>query len=146
LGSITGGLYGIAVHWLLPQITAASGPYALVGMAGVLSAATRSPITSMILLLEVTGDYTIVLPVMIVVTLSTMVAQALKEDSLYTLALSRRGIALHRREDVIMRTHTVGEVMRAPQWVIRDDTPIAATVQYFLDNEVAEAYVVDAQK
>jgi CIC family chloride channel protein len=144
LGSIAGGLYGTAAHHLLPEVSAGSGAYALVGMAGVLSAATHSPITAMILLLEVSGDYKIILPVMIVVTLSTMVGRALKQDSLYTLQLSRRGIALHRREDVIMRTHSVGEVMRPPAHVVRDTTSITDTVQYFLEHEAINAYVVDA--
>ena len=112
IGSVAGGLYGVGVHLALGSVSAGSGAYALVGMAGVLAAATHSPITAMILLFEVTGDYKITLPVMIVVTLATMVARALKDDSLYSLALSRKGIALHRREDLIMQSHTVGEVMR----------------------------------
>jgi CIC family chloride channel protein len=146
IGSVAGGLYGLAVHGVLGSLAAGSGAYALVGMAGVLAAATHSPITAMILLFEVTGDYKIILPVMIVVTLSTMVARALKEDSLYTLKLSRQGIVLHRREDRIMRNHAVGEVMRPPSAVVNDRTPIGATVQYFLEHEVVQVYVTDAQQ
>jgi chloride channel protein, CIC family len=145
IGSVTGGLYGVAVHHLAGGMAAGSGAYALVGMAGVLAAATHSPITAMILLFEVTGDYKIILPVMIVVTLATMVARALKQDSLYTLKLSRQGIALQRREDVIMRSHTVGEVMRPAAFVISDRMPIGEAVQYFLQHEVVTAYVTDAQ-
>ena len=143
IGSVAGGLYGAAVSGIFPQLTAGSGAYALVGMAGVLSASTHSPITAMILLFEVTGDYKIILPVMIVVTLSSMIGRALKEDSLYSLKLSRQGIALHRREDVIMRMHTVGEVMRPPVSVIKDNTPIAEAVRYFLEHEAVIVYVVD---
>ena len=146
LGAVAGGLYGFAVHALLPNVTAGSGAYALVGMAGVLSAATHSPITAMILLFEVTGDYKIILPVMVVVTLATVVGRALKEDSLYTLQLSRRGIALHRREDVIMRTHTVGEVMQPAVHVLDDRTVIGDVVQHFLEREAVLAYVVDAAR
>ena len=145
IGSVAGGLYGVAVHSLLGPQAAGSGAYALVGMAGVLAAATHSPITAMILLFEVTGDYKIILPVMIVVTLATIVGRALKEDSLYTLKLSRQGIALHRREDLIMRSHTVGEVMQPPASVISARTPIGETVQYFLQHEVFNAYVTDAE-
>ena len=143
IGAVAGGLFGTAAHSVLPTLTASSGAYALVGMAGVLAAATHSPITAMILLFEVAGDYEIMLPVMIVVTLSTMVCRALREDSLYSAALSRRGISVHRREDVIMRTHTVGEVMRPPIHVISDRTSIGDTVQYFLEHDAVRAYVVD---
>jgi len=146
IGSVAGGLYGTAVHYLLGPLSAGSGAYALVGMAGVLAAATHSPITAMILLFEVSGDYKIILPVLIVATLATMVGRALKEDSLYTLKLSRQGIALHRREDIIMRTHTVREVMQPPPPVLRDDTPIAETLRYFLEHEAVSVYVTDAQQ
>ncbi len=145
IGSVAGGLYGKAVEALLPSVAAGSGAYALVGMAGVLSASTGSPITAMLLLFEVTGDYKIILPVMIVATLASMVARALEENSLYTLKLSRSGIALNRREDIIMRTHTVGEIMRPSPWVIRDNTSLGDTLQYFLAHEAVEVYVVDAQ-
>ena len=74
-----------------------------------------------------------------------MVARAFKEDSLYTLKLSRQGIALQRREDVIMRSHTVGEVMRPAAFVINDRMPIGEAVRYFLQHEVVTAYVTDVQ-
>jgi CIC family chloride channel protein len=145
VGAAAGGLYGNAVHAVLPNSTAGSGAYALIGMAGVLSASTHSPITSLLLLLELTHDYRTILPVMVVVTLATFVARAIKRDSLYTLKLSRRGIALHRREDLIMRSHTVGEIMHEPAHAISDRTSIAETLQYFLDHDVVHAYVCDAR-
>lgn len=145
IGSVTGGFYGAVFHQFMGHGTAGSGAYALVGMAGVLAAATHSPITAMILLFEVTGDYKIILPVMIVATLATMVARAVKEDSLYTLKLSRRGIGLSRREDLIMRSHSVAQVMRPATAVLGDRTPMGETVRYFLEHEAANAYVADAE-
>jgi CIC family chloride channel protein len=145
IGAVAGGLYGVAVHAGLGSLAAGSGAYALVGMAGVLAAATHSPITAMLLLFEVTGDYKIILPVMIVVTLATLVGRALKEDSLYTLKLSRQGIALHRREDIIMRSHTVAAVMRPATTVISDRTPLAEVIQFFLQHAAISAYVTDAE-
>jgi hypothetical protein len=100
-----------------------------VGMAGLLSAATHSPITAMILLFEVSGDYAIILPVMIVATLAALVGRVLETDSLYTRQLTRKGIALHRREDIIMRTHTVGEVMSPAAHVVRES--VTARVSSF---------------
>lgn len=143
IGSVAGGLYGSIAHAVLGRVTAGSGAYALVGMAGVLAGATHSPITAMILLFEVTADYKIILPVMIVATVATMVARAFKDDSLYTLKLSRRGIALSRREDWIMRSHTVGEVMRPHAPSLAAGTPIDAVVRHFLTYEALHVYIVD---
>lgn len=145
IGSVAGGLYGVGVHELLPRLSAGSGAYALVGMAGVLAAATHSPITAMLLLIEVTGDYKIILPVMIVVTLATIVGRSVEKDSLYTLKLARQGAAVYRHEDLILRTHTVGQVMKPPSHVFRDDTPIAGVLRYFLEHEAVSLYVIDAQ-
>ncbi|MGH7855925.1 MAG: chloride channel protein, partial [Candidatus Binatia bacterium] len=140
VGSVSGGLFGIATHGLFPSWTATSGAYALVGMAGVLAAATHSPITAILLLIEITGDYRIVLPVMIVATLATQVARALKEDSVYTLKFTRRGIELDRREDMILRSHTVGQVMRPPAKALSDGAPLGEVVRYFLEHELASVH------
>jgi CBS domain-containing protein len=134
------------VHELLPGLSASSGAYALVGMAGVLAASTHSPITAMILLIEITGDYKIVLPVMIVVTLATIVGRSLKQDSLYTLKLGRSGTAIYRHEDLILRTHTVGQVMKPPSHLLREETPLAEIIRYFLEHEAVFLYVIDADR
>jgi CIC family chloride channel protein len=146
LGSIAGGLYGVALHALLPEQTSASGAYALVGMGGVLAAATHSPITALLLLIEVTGDYKIVLPVMIVVTLATLASRALESDSIYTLSLTRRGIQLHRRQDLAMRSHSVGEVMREAVAVLPEGLTIDAVARAFLEGQWVRAYVVDREQ
>ncbi len=145
MGAMAGGLYGTAVQALLPGLPASSGAYALIGMSGVLAAATHSPITAMILLIEITGDYKVVLPAMIVVTLASLVGRSLKEDSLYTLKLARKSDAVYRQENVILRTHTVGRVMKPAVHAVREDTPIPAILRYFLDHEAAFLYVVDSQ-
>jgi CIC family chloride channel protein len=145
LGSIAGGLYGSALHGLMPEASAGSGHYALVGMAGVLAAATHSPITALVLLFELSGDYKIILPVMLVVTLATLVARSVQADSLYSRALARSGVKLHRREDVIMRSHTVGEVMRPPGFVLAAATPIGEVIAAFLERTLVRAYVIDTE-
>jgi CIC family chloride channel protein len=143
VGAAAGGAYGAGARALLGGLAAGPGAYALVGMAGVLAAATHAPITAIILLLEVSGDYKIILPVMIVSTLATLVARALHEQSLYTLKLSRRGLDLHRREDLVMRSHTVGEITRPAAWVVHDGTPLDELIRDFLEREAMVAYVTE---
>jgi CIC family chloride channel protein len=143
VGAIAGGLYGFGLHGLAPDLTSSSGAYALVGMGGALAAATHSPITALLLLIEVTGDYKIVLPVMIVVTLSTLVSRLFEEDSIYTLSLHRRGIRLDRRQDLIMRAHSVGEVMRPASATLPEGLTIDAVARAFVEHHLVRAYVVD---
>ncbi len=112
IGSMLGGLYGLAVNHWLPDITASPGAYALVGMSAVFAAAARAPITAVIILFEMTDDYRIILPLMLATVISTLLAEHLSRESIYTLKLSRRGIRLERGRDIdVMQGITVGEAM-----------------------------------
>ncbi|MFQ6092900.1 MAG: chloride channel protein [bacterium] len=144
MGAVMAGALGFFLHQLFPTITAPSSAYALVGMGAVVAGTTHAPITAIIILFELTGDYKIILPVMIACTLSTIVAQKLKRDSIYTLKLSRRGISLHQgREETVMQTFTVGNVMRKEVPTIRESTPFDEIVRLFLDNYEPFYYVTD---
>jgi CIC family chloride channel protein len=112
MGAMMGGVFGHLVHTWFPTITAAPGAYALVGMAAFFSAAARAPITAIIILFEMTGDYRIILPLMLATVVSTLLAEHLHRESIYTMKLSRRGVRLERGLDVdVMQGVTVGEVM-----------------------------------
>lgn len=112
IGSMLGAAYGVVVHHWLPSLTAAPGAYALVGMAAVFSGAARAPITSIIILFEMTDDYRIILPLMFATVISTLLSEYLSRESIYTLKLTRRGIHLERGHDIdVMQGITVGEAM-----------------------------------
>lgn len=112
LGAMLGGAFGSVVHSWWPHVTAPSGAYALVGMAAVFAAAARAPMTSVLILFEMTDDYRIILPLMLTTVVSTFVAERLYEESIYTLKLSRRGVRLVRGQVVdVMQTVRVREVM-----------------------------------
>ena len=125
MGAVAGGLYGELVHYLFPSVTASSGAYALVGMAAVVSGTTHAPITALLIIFEMTGDYRIILPLMIVVVLSTLVARRITGESIYTLKLVRRNIRLRGGRDAnIMESIKVSEVMEDDYEAIRDITPL----------------------
>src|SRR5581483_1753452 len=86
--------------------------YALVGMGGVLTAVVRAPITAVLLLFEVTNDYRIILPIMLCVAVSNLIAGHLFKESVYTERLARQGIRLRSGRDLnIMEAMRVGEAM-----------------------------------
>lgn len=112
IGSMFGGAFGRLAHTLFPSVTAAPGAYALVGMAAVFSGAARAPITSILILFEMTDDYRIILPLMLATVVSTVLAEHISRESIYTLKLSRRGIRLERGQDIdVMQGVLVGEAM-----------------------------------
>jgi CIC family chloride channel protein len=143
LGAITGGLIGVGAGLLFPSITAPSGGYALVGMAAFLAAATHSPITAFLLLFELTGDYHIILPLMLSCSVSTLVAKMLREESIYTLQLVRQGIDIRRREENIMRAFTVGQIMQSEAPILKESASFPTVVQHFLATTVPVCFVID---
>jgi CIC family chloride channel protein len=65
-------------------------------MAAVFAAAGRAPITAVLIVFELTGDYSIILPLMLAVVVATGLSRLLSEDTIYTLKLRRRGIDIDR--------------------------------------------------
>jgi CIC family chloride channel protein len=96
MGAMLGSAFGSGAHDLLPAATAGAGAYGLVGMAAVFAATSRAPITAVIIVFELTGDYSIILPLMLAVVVATALSRLLSEDSIYTLKLRRRGIDIER--------------------------------------------------
>ncbi|WP_253858779.1 chloride channel protein [Prauserella alba] len=112
IGAMGGTAFGLVVHALLPGVTASPGVYGLIGMGAAFAGSARAPITGVITLFEITGEYSIILPMMSTVVVATLVSRALSRDTIYTAKLRRRGIDLdarHRRGRLPDRT--VGSVM-----------------------------------
>ena len=130
MGAMLGGAFGYWVHALFPAFTGGVGAYALVGMAAVFAAAAHAPLTAFLIVFEMSGDYRLILPLMITVGLSTLISQRLRRYSIYTLKLMERNVPLERDRDVdIMRGLRVGEVMTHDPDVIYGD----ATLQDLAD-------------
>jgi chloride channel protein, CIC family len=113
VGAMLGGAFGWAVHALFPSITAGSGAYALVGIGGLVGGTALAPLTAIILLFEMTDDYRIILPVMLVTAISVVVTRAFVGESIYTLKLRRQNIGYYAGAE-LERTHglTVQMAMR----------------------------------
>ena len=94
MGAMLGAFFGDIVHMNFPDITASSGAYALVAMGGLVAGTTRAPITAIIIVFELTQEYEIILPLMIVCIISTILSSRLSRESIYTLKLLLRNISI----------------------------------------------------
>ena len=94
IGAMLGGVYGMIVHELFPGMTSSYGAYALVGMAAVFSGASRASLTAVVILFEMTLEYSIILPLMFSCVIANQVASILYgEKTLYSVKLMRKGIS-----------------------------------------------------
>src|SRR4051812_41824475 len=118
-GAMLGAAVGIVAQHVAPGVVGPSGAYALVGMGAVFAGAARAPITAVLILVELSGEYTIVLPLMLAIVLATAVSKALARDTVYTLKLRRRGIDLQalrpNRAALVERSGTPSPDGAAPE-------------------------------
>ena len=114
MGAMLGGAFGHFSHMLLPTVTAGSGAYAVVGMGAVVAATTHGPMAAFLILFEMTGGYKIILPLMIGCVVSTLVAQMVRPESIYTLKLLRRGVDVRAGKEMnVLKSMTVAQAMRS---------------------------------
>ncbi|WP_228373847.1 chloride channel protein [Demequina maris] len=129
LGAMLGAAFGQGADALMPGLDLDPGAYAVVGMAAVFAGASRAPITAVLIIFELSGEYTIILPLMLAVAVSTLLSGRLSHDSIYTLKLRRRGIDITRRADTrVLAGSTVSDLMSAAPPTLRRGLPAADAV------------------
>jgi CIC family chloride channel protein len=144
IGTMAGGAFGELIHKFFPAITAHSGAYALVGMGALVAGTTHAPITAILIIFEMTGDYKIILPLMITCVISTLLTTKLQKESIYTLKLVRRGIDLFQGKEVnVLRSLTVKEVTLEDPVIISADTPFPKLLELFFNSRHSQFFVQD---
>jgi chloride channel protein, CIC family len=112
IGGALGGAFGTSAATLLPNAGIEPAAFGLVGMAAGFSAATRAPLTAILITFELTNDYGLVLPLMLTCGVATYLASLVEPDSIYTHPLRQRGIVFGEPADIdVMEAVSVREVM-----------------------------------
>ena len=144
IGAMLGGAVGTVVHTIWPASTAGAGAYALVGMGAVVAAGTHAPITAILIIFELTGDYKIILPLMISCITATLLATQMQTASIYTLKLLRRGIDIHKGKDVnVLQSVHAREEMRSDAVTVSPEAPLVALLSKFIEHQGSTLFVTD---
>src|ERR1035441_1285163 len=98
IGAMLGGTVGTAAHHLLPAYTATAGAYALVGMGAVFAGIVRAPMTSVLMIFEMTQDYAVIVPLMIANLVSLFISSRLQPQPIYEALAVQDGIHLPTAE------------------------------------------------
>ncbi len=143
IGAALGGAVGGVVHEWWPAMTATSGAYALVGLGAVVAAATHAPITAILIIFELTGDYKIIIPLMISCIIATALAMRIQKASIYTLKLLRRGVDLERGKGVNLLKHKrVRDIMRPKTHTVPPDAPLLTILSALVESSGNSLFVV----
>lgn len=127
IGAMIGGSVGSVAHTLFPAWTANPGAYALIGMGTAFAGIVRTPFTSVIMIFEMTRDYSIIVPLMISNMISFFVSYLLQRQPIYEALAHQEGVFLpgaESREAALARQ--VGQVMHPTS--IPADTPANAAL------------------
>jgi CIC family chloride channel protein len=98
IGAMLGGTVGTIAHHLFPAYTATPGAYALVGMGAVFAGVVRTPMTSVLMIFEMTQDYAVIVPLMIANLVSLFIASRLQQEPIYEGLAIQDGIHLPSAE------------------------------------------------
>ena len=163
IGAMLGGAVGTVAHQLLPDVTGGVGAYALVGMGALFAGIVRVPLTSVIMIFEMTRDYSIIVPLMIANLISFYISYRLQKEPIYEALQHQDGLHLpsglrYRQELLIVRdaaeappqtlarTNSVNDARDRLEpdrnaWPVMDGGRLAGTITLAeVDREIAEGH------
>jgi chloride channel protein, CIC family len=146
IGAMMGGAVGSVAHHFLPGYTAGPGAYALVGMGTAFAGIVRTPLTSVIMIFEMTRDYTIIVPLMISNLIAFFISQRLQPQPIYEALARQDGVHLPSAESRSDHSKIrVVQVMRATPLVLPPEMEIASAID-LVKSAPLEAWPVADQR
>src|SRR5215831_15427643 len=114
IGAMLGGAVGTVAHRFLPTFTATPGAYALVGMGALFAGIVRAPMTSVLMIFEMTQDYAVIVPLMIANLVSLFISSLLQPEPIYEALAHQDGIHLpNSKSRTELGQRRVVQIMRA---------------------------------
>jgi CIC family chloride channel protein len=145
IGAMLGGAVGTLAHGLLPFHTATPGAYALVGMGAVFAGIVRAPMTSVVMIFEMTQDYAVIVPLMIANLVSLFISSRLQRQPIYDALAVQDGIHLPTAETrQRYGRRQIVRIMRALTESFSADLTVLAALQHAQSSEFRSWLVVDS--
>jgi chloride channel protein, CIC family len=136
IGAMLGGTVGTVAHHWFPAYTATPGAYALVGMGAVFAGIVRAPMTSVLMIFEMTQDYAVIVPLMIANLVSLFVASQLQHEPIYEALAVQDGIHLptakskrHGQRQVVRIMQTASQLLQA-ETTVREALELAPSSEF----------------
>jgi CIC family chloride channel protein len=141
IGASVGTLFGGVLHMLMPHTVSMPVAYGVMGMGGFLAATTQAPLTSILMVFEMTLDYNVVLPLMLTCVTAHYTARVYRHGkSVYSATLAQAMVAEHGDD---WRLRTVEALVRPAGVVVARGTPLADVFDRLSRHSVRRVYVTD---
>jgi len=146
IGAMLGGAIGTVAHRILPAYTATAGAYALVGMGAVFAGVVRAPMTSVLMIFEMTQDYAVIVPLMIANLVSLFISSRLQRQPIYEALAVQDGIHLPKSETRHRhRDRQVTRVMRPATALLPSEFTVGEALERIGSSEFRTGLVTDRQ-
>jgi CIC family chloride channel protein len=143
VGAMLGGAVGVVEHHFFPTLTGSIATYSLVGMGVLFAAFLRVPMTSVFMVLEVSGNYSIVVPVIVANTIAYVVSRSFQRTPIFDMLTRQDGLDLpsleEQREESVLRVEDAMQI--APLPVLEDNDTVTDADQRVQDSQ-ADLYLV----
>ena len=143
IGAMLGGAVGGIEHHFIPNLGGSVATYALVGMGVLFAGFLRAPMTSVFMALEVSGNYSIILPVIVANTIAYVISRGLQPTPIFDVLTRQEGLDLpsmeEQREENILRVEDAMQPVKIP--VLADDEPLDRVVRQ-TDNSPSDNLLV----
>jgi len=138
IGAALGGIFGLIMQAIFPNMTAAPVAFAMAGMAAVFAGTTRATFASIIFVFEMTQDYHALLPVMIATVVTTAIASSLMKTSVLTEQLRRAGVMVSQDYEVdALKTMSVSAVMTTDPVIVPQTMTVHELMEKINSNDPA---------
>ncbi|MCP4329414.1 MAG: CBS domain-containing protein [Alphaproteobacteria bacterium] len=144
IGAMTGGAFGFLASGLFPHLSSGHGAYALIGMGAVAAAVLNAPMSTILIVFELTGDYAATIAVMVAVVIASVITHQVIGGSFFDWQLRRRGIDVTgSRHTRLLRHYRVDDVMDVDFAAISPDAGVKEVRRLLQKAPHGELFVVD---
>ncbi len=147
LGATAGGAYGLLMKALFPSLSINPAVFALAGMAGLVCGSTGAAMTALVMIFEMTLDYSAVLPLTVTVAASNGIRALISKETIYTLKLARRGHFMpNALQTNFLYVRRAQQIMATPPAILPASMPLIDFAQLVSKTDTVSTYLVENQK
>jgi CIC family chloride channel protein len=144
LGAMLGGAFGIIATQVAPELSSGYGAYTMVGMGAVAGAVLGAPISTILMIFELTGDYQLTIAVMIATVTASVITQSVLGHSYFTWQLARRGVSLEAGPEIdVLRATVVERLMHRQVETVTPAVGLPQVREKLARSRQGQVFVVD---
>ena len=145
VGAMTGGAFGVIATGLFPHLSSGHGAYTIIGMGAMAGSVLGAPISTILMIFELTGDYALTIAVMIATVIASVITQQVHGRSFFTWQLERKGVSVSGGQEAgLLRSIHVRQLLDRTYETVTPNTPIDEVRARLVHAPWGELFVVDA--